>query len=122
MLTSEMNKLARMSPSVMVMADPRMGRKAKKPIPVEALLADVQVASYPLKFAHSADAVVQQGAQHIAYRAIDHQHSGIQAGGQQPQHDGFTAEWEKAAGEKGRQQHAPVAIVYEKIGDGIHRL
>ena len=51
----------------------------------------VQIFFYPVELPQTSDTVVEHGAQHIAYRAIDDERQWVKAGCHKSQHHGFTA-------------------------------
>lgn len=122
MLMVEMMILALVSPSTMVMALPKIGMKAKKPIhktsishesfcQIQFLLLHVQIFLYPFHLAQSAYTIVEQRAQYISYAAIYHQRDGIQTCCLQARHHYLAAERKETAGKKGGNKHAPIAPV-----------
>ena len=81
---------------------------------------DVHPMGNLLYAADAPDEVVKHGTKHVADGACDNGKEGVHASGdKEGSHHGFGAEGNKGAGKEGGHSHAEIAVLYEKLIEGI---
>ena len=82
----------------------------------------MEVALYPVEPAEAPYPIIEQGPKDIADRTIDNEALTLQTGGIETEHDSLTGERKETTSEESRYEHSPIAVVEEKISDGLRHI